>query len=187
MATLDVTSRATQLQTFVRQYPNSEKLLPALQKLLADDQQLNDSTNAERTARRILEIQGAAESSRQRSRHREPDPLAARLLAADAAVEDAGTQLLGHAGAVVAHPQPDPLRRTLDADPRRRLRRVAGGVDQQDVEHLDDLVATTQHHVSGGLPAHAVAGQPVPWVQTWGKVAGQAPPIGTCGQVPGTP
>ena len=56
MATADVTQRATQLQAFVRQYPNSEKLLPALQQLLADDQQLNDSTNAERTARRILEI-----------------------------------------------------------------------------------------------------------------------------------
>ena len=56
MAAVGAAQQAAQLRLFVSRFPGSERSLPALQQLLADDQLLNDSADAERTARRILTL-----------------------------------------------------------------------------------------------------------------------------------
>ena len=53
MGVAAVRERAAALQAFVQRYPYSPHMLEASQHLLADDQLINDSADAERTARRI--------------------------------------------------------------------------------------------------------------------------------------
>ena len=56
MGVAAVRERAAALQAFVQRYPYSPHMLEASQHLLADDQLINDSADAERTARRILQL-----------------------------------------------------------------------------------------------------------------------------------
>ena len=56
MAVPDARGRSAALQAFAQRYPYSPHMLEASQRQLADDQQINDSADAERAAKRIVQI-----------------------------------------------------------------------------------------------------------------------------------